>query len=67
MLYDSPKLTSAFKDKAVSTIEVQCWFQKELPFPDCDLSSLKPVQDDIYPREIENLLLGGSERNKSYI
>jgi len=43
VLYDSPKLTSSFKDKAASAIEVQVWFQKELPYPDCDLTSLKPV------------------------
>ena len=43
------------------------WFQKELPYPDVDLSSLKPVQEDVYPRELESLLLGGSEQNKSYL
>lgn len=43
------------------------WFQKELPYPDVDLSSLKPVQEDVYPKELESLLLGGSEQNKSYL
>lgn len=46
------RLSSAFQRTGMSTVDVQVWFQQEIPYPDVDLGELKPLAENVYPREI---------------
>lgn len=56
------KLNSAFLPPASnSTVTLSVWFQPDLPYPDVDLSRLKPkLEDTVADEDIETGLKNGS-------
>ena len=57
VLFEKMRLNTAFHERSKSTVEVQVWFQKELP-SEVDLGNIQPSSVDIYPKELEEKLKG---------
>ncbi len=66
VLYETGQLVSSFRDKHNPKVEMQIYFQQELPYPDVDLSILKGSSLDKYPAcfEKDNLMFREESKNK---
>ncbi len=47
------QLSSAFLDTTNSSLQLSIWFQPEIPYPSVDLSRIKVLTEDVYPKEYE--------------